>query len=370
MKICHLTSVHPPSDTRIVHKECASQLHSGHEVTLVYLGMQIEDDNGLQYVVAGTKPKSRWMRLTIGIWRVFFAALHQKADIYHFHDPELLLVGIVLHYMGYKVIFDVHEDLPYQIKTKEYLPKIVCAILGRFIHIYERLAGYYLDGIITVAESIEKRYKARKSICIFNYPKLSELSTDNISWYKREQAFAYIGGITVQRNIFGMMDATKKKNFNLYFAGHYESEFLKQEIKEKYLSKYENIHDLGFLRREELSEVLQKVCGGLCVLQPTPQYLLHTVRSTKLYEYMMAGIPVIVSDFPNVRDFVKKAQCGICVNPLDAEAIGDAMQWLLDNPRKAEKMGNNGRNYIVNYCNWEQEAKKLDAFYQKIMLDK
>lgn len=369
MKICHLTSVHLPTDNRIVHKECASLLQSGHEVILVYLGNRIKSDNGLQYVVAGTKPKSRWIRLTTGIWRVFFAALRQKADVYHFHDPELLLVGILLHYMGHKVIFDVHEDLPYQVKTKEYLPKIVCDILGKVIYIYERLAGCCLDGIITVAESIENRYKARKSICIFNYPKLIKIHSDSISWAKKEKAFAYIGGLTVQRNIFGMMEAANIHNCILYIAGQYESESLRKNIQEKYLSKYENLHDLGFLQRDNISELLQNVCGGLCVLQPTPQYLLHTVRSTKLFEYMMAGIPVIISDFPNVRDFVEKAQCGICVNPLDIEAIGDAMQWLLDNPQKAEKMGNNGREYIIKYCNWEVEAKKLDGFYKKIMED-
>ena len=81
---------------------------------------------------------------------------------------------------------------------------------------------------------------------------------------------------------------------------------------------------------------------------------------------MAMGIPVLVSDFPLYRDIVENNDCGICVNPLDPDAIAQAIDFLMANRERAQEMGNNGQEAVRKTYNWHNEAKKLLSFYDRI----
>ncbi len=76
---------------------------AGHDVDLVVAdGMGNEKKNGVQIIDAGLKPKSRIKRMVLTGARVYKAARQADADVYHFHDPELLAVGWLLQRKGKK----------------------------------------------------------------------------------------------------------------------------------------------------------------------------------------------------------------------------------------------------------------------------
>ena len=81
----------------------------------------------------------------------------------------------------------------------------------------------------------------------------------------------------------------------------------------------------GPLDRAEVASELQKAYAGLVILHPEPNYVAS--QPVKLFEYMCAGIPVIVSDFPVCREIVARARCGILVNPLHPAEIAAAMEF-------------------------------------------
>ena len=89
IKVCHLTSAHDAEDVRIFHKECVSLARAGYQVCLVAHGESYEK-NGVRIVGVGELPQSRLKRMTEGGKMVYEAALAVDADLYHFHDPELL----------------------------------------------------------------------------------------------------------------------------------------------------------------------------------------------------------------------------------------------------------------------------------------
>ena len=95
-RVCHVTSVHPADDIRILHKECVSLSNAGYEVYLVAPEVSNQLKNGIQIIGVLNKPVSRFHRILFYIRYVYKKALWVNADIYHLHDPELLLYALLL----------------------------------------------------------------------------------------------------------------------------------------------------------------------------------------------------------------------------------------------------------------------------------
>jgi glycosyltransferase involved in cell wall biosynthesis len=122
---------------------------------------------------------------------------------------------------------------------------------------------------------------------------------------------------------------------------------------------------MGFLDRDRVRQVLSRSLAGLVLLHPIINYL--DALPVKMFEYMCAGIPVIASDFPLWREIIQGNNCGLLVDPLEPTAIAKAIDYLVENPREAQRMGENGRKAVEARYNWESEEKKLLRFYDKIL---
>src|SRR5512133_3327813 len=109
-KTCHLTSVHPLDDVRIFHKECISLAANDFNVTLLGFDEQPyeENRNGVNVISLFVPYKHRFQRLIRRTYAIYRKALEIDADLYHFHDPELLPVGLRLKRKGKIVIYDAH----------------------------------------------------------------------------------------------------------------------------------------------------------------------------------------------------------------------------------------------------------------------
>lgn len=84
---------------------------------------------------------------------------------------------------------------------------------------------------------------------------------------------------------------------------------------------------------------------------------------TKLFDYLHLGLPVIASDFLEIRKVVSEADCGILVDPTDIDAIVGAVSYLIDNSDEARRMGDNGRPAVEEQYNWERiEGDLLEVY--------
>jgi glycosyltransferase involved in cell wall biosynthesis len=79
---------------------------------------------------------------------------------------------------------------------------------------------------------------------------------------------------------------------------------------------------------------------------------------------MLAGRPVIASDFPLWKEIIKTCDCGLTVDPKNPTEIAKAIEFILSNNDKAEQMGKNGRKAVLSTYNWDAEGEKLVSVYR------
>ncbi len=366
-RVLHLSTVHPFLDTRIFHKEAKSLARAGYEVVLVAQGQPKESVEGIRIHGLPT-PKNRLSRMFGTTFKALSLAVRARADIYHFHDPELIPVGLLLRLMGKKVIYDVHEDLPRQILSKYWIPSALRDVAAKAAELMEWMAGRFMNGIVAATPAIAERFPRHKTVVVQNFPLLSEFpSAEEIPYNERPLQVVYVGGISVIRGAIEMVRAMEllpeRLEARLVLAGAFSPPGLEATLRQLPGWKYVNF--LGWQGREGISQILKNTRVGLVVLHPTPSYL--DGYPVKLFEYMAAGIPVVASNFPLWRKIVEEEGCGITVDPLDPKAIAEAIQWLLEHPKEAQEMGRRGRRAILEKYNWDQEATKLLAFYRGLL---
>lgn len=371
MKVCHITSVHSANDTRIFIKECSTLQNHNHEVFYIVPNAQDTEKNGVKIIGVETKEEGKLNRIKNTTKYVYLKALEVDADVYHFHDPELIPTGLKLKSKGKMVIYDVHEDVPEQILSKQWIPKPLRKSISMMVKYYESFAAKKFDAIMAATPTIANRFKPFNSntIVLHNYPLLNELSKGATQTEQTEQNnILYIGGIYLLRGIKEMIRSVEILNEDLglesklVLAGEYAPKSLEDEVRR--LSGYQYVDFVGFLGREEVKKALSNAKMGLVLLHPEPRFIVS--MPIKMFEYMSAGIPVVASNFPLWREIVEQNNCGICVDPLNEQEIAEKMKWLLENPKDALKMGENGRIAVETIYNWESESKKLTQLYSQL----
>jgi len=363
IKICHITNIHILFDTRIFYKECSSLSKGGYDISLIVQHDKDEIIDGVK-IIALPKAKNRKERILKLRKLAFQKAIELNADIYHFHDPELIPIGLKLKELGKKVIYDVHEDVPRQILSKPYINKFIRPIISRIFEFYENSAAKKFDAIIAATPHIRDRFKKinNNTVDINNYPKLDELY-EKKDWSLRKNEICYIGGITKIRGIIELIKALEYTDTILHLAGNFESEELESEVKS--LPGWHKVKYYGFVGRDKVKDILNTVKIGMVTLHPTSNYI--DSQPIKLFEYMSAGIPVICSNFLLWREIVEKNNCGICVAPLNPKEISNAINYLFNNDNTARIIGENGRKLVLEKYNWEKESEKILNIYGAIV---
>lgn len=372
VKVCHMTSAHERYDVRIFQKECSSLANAGYKVYLVVNDdKKDETKNGVTIISTGYIVRNRIDRMINSTKAVYKKAVEVDADLYHFHDPELLPVGKKLKKRGKKVIFDSHEFTGKQLESRYYLPKIFRKPIAFLYSAYEKKAVHRLDAVVVpctyAGESFFEK-KCKREVLVDNLPKLADVCLDAGRFCDRKKQACYTGSLCAERGIREIVQASALKNITLILAGSFTTQSLKDEIIGR--QNREQLVYRGMLDREEIKQLLSETYMGMCVLQDIGQYKYLDNLPTKIYEYMGAGMPVVVSDFPYYRNIVEQYQCGICVRADDIQGIARAMEWLLQHTDEAEQMGKNGKKFVMERANWSAEERKLIVLYQELLANK
>jgi glycosyltransferase involved in cell wall biosynthesis len=367
MRVCHLTSVHARYDTRIFQKECRSLSKAGYEVSLI-----VADGNGDEIVdkikIYDVGFESNRIKRTISVLgRLNTKALELDCEIYHFHDPELIFSGLKLKKAGKKVIFDMHENIPADISEKKYLPVFLRKLFSK---IYEKLEIYAvkrLDGIVSTIQSVNTRLAPYNNNIklVTNYPDV----LNNIEKLPiKENILCFAGAIVPNwqhKEIIQALD--NLENVKYLMAGPAEANYL-EEL--KLLKSWSKVEYLGVVPINTVFEMYKKATIGMVIhiYCKNMDGVNGSLSNTKLFEFMNWEIPVICTDYVLWKEIVdKNEKCGICINPYNTNAISESINYLINNPELAKKMGKSGRNAVIKKYNWQSQEKILLDLYQIII---
>lgn len=369
-RVAHLTSVHAEGDPRIVHKECRTLVDAGYDVVLVVpRASDAGPSDAPVRVHAVPLPASRRERFLRTTRQVYRAALEEDAALYHFHDPELIPIGLLLKLRGRRVIMDVHEDLPRQIAAKPWIHERLRGPVAMAAEVAERIAAAAFDGIVAAAEVIAPHFPADKTILARNFPMLDNFEVaDPIPWAERDNVVAYVGALTELRGARKLVEAIalvpERLGARLVLAGRFGPASLEAELRR--LPGWRRTEYRGWLGRAEIRDLLGRAKIGANLLHPVPQYL-GPPSGLKLPEYMVSNLVVLMSDFPRWYEFLDRHGGGVFVDPLDERAIAARITELLDDPVGSAAIAGRGMESARRHLNWASEGRRLTELYERVL---
>jgi glycosyltransferase involved in cell wall biosynthesis len=363
-RVVHVTSVHVWSDTRIFQRMCQGLSQRGWQVSLVASNVSSQLVDGVH--LHGVRvPKPRLLRALVGGYRVVRAARAIKADIYHFHDPELLIWKWLLGLGGRLVVYDMHEYVPGAITTRLWIPKGVRQMLARCWRLLER-ATLRRTPVVLAERSYAKHYPwLPRKVVVLNLPDTETLLA--IPATVQSERIVYVGRVSRGRGSMRMLEAVQLLRdrgieVQLDIVGPVAEAHREELLRVIERTRLSGVRLHGYMKPLEAWRIAAGAIAGLAVLEPEPNYVESF--PTKMFEYMALGLPVIVSNFPLYREVVEGSACGVCVDPLDSAALANALEQLLRDRAMARELGRNGRDAVQRSYRWDQQLDALEQFYR------
>ncbi len=278
-----VTSVHPADDPRIRYKSIEALIEDGWDVTYVCRAPGPTHRDGLRVRLLEGSRVARSLR---AIWIM----LRVRRDLTIIHDPELLPGALVVAMFRGRtsVVFDVHENLPAQLRTREGMPAPVRRLMSLLAAVSLRVAERAMT--ITLAEpGYGGLFRSRHPI-FENLPVSGALPMRSPG----ASGVVYVGDITRQRGAALLVEAVGRlDDVPLTLIGRCRPDFA-----EELASMAERLGiDLsmpGYLPYDEAWELASRSLVGVSPLLDLPNY--RNSLPTKIYEYRSVGLVAVASD--------------------------------------------------------------------------
>lgn len=369
-RVCHISTVHVPIDVRVFYRECVSLAAAGYEVHLVIPTDESKIERGV-HIHAIRRVRNRLLRMLFMPWVAMVRALRTRADLYHYHDPELLPMGFVMRWLlGKRVVYDIHEPIPQQILSKAWLPKWSRRLVGAAYRLIERML---IPGqTLVLANENSARDYPSSAVVVCNYP-LVEKTFDGmvvpVDQRSTPPLLVYVGAMSRERGAEVCLElahrmAQQGRSFRMKLIGPcaapYEA-YLHGRIESLQLGEFVTMQG-----RTEYHQAMRAVADatiGLCLLLPTPNHKI--ALATKILEYMMLGTPVLASNIEGWRKYVEGARSGVMVDPENIDDVVRGCMRMLDDPVELGAIGSRGVEAVRTKFNWSTEFEKLLKCYER-----
>ncbi len=370
--VCLLTTSHPVDYSRFLHREASSLARAGYRVTYVALGRAVP--TGLPPGVEVIPVRERRGREKPGMLReIGRLARGLPVDVFHCLDPWALRIGLrEKRRRGTRLVYDSTESYPEVYRDRDDWPAPARAAAAALVRSLERRATEQADAIIETNETRAKRFLAlgRRPVLVPNYPPAGLVTKSQAA---REPWIAYTGLVTPRRGFNVLVRALARlpdagPDLRLKVMGSFEAGTGFQGSMSRLVDRLgveRRVDYLGWQPYEQMFHVLERCMLGVVLLQPE-RWNDFTGLPNKLFEFMAARLAVVVSDFPEMRDVVRGAGCGWCVEPADVSAVAGVLRNALAEPEEIAKRGEAGRQAVLDRYSWNTAEATLLSVYEEL----
>lgn len=296
--------------------------------------------------------------------RSFFIINKFKPSVIHCHDTLALPIAILfkVFHSKLKVIYDAHELGSNRNGIDNFFSKIV--------YFFEKITWRFIDHFISVSPSIikwyEEEYGRKKNTLILNSPEIETKKTENSNGFRKkflinddEKLFIYVGEINNGRGITNLLEIFKDLKSRILFLGYGP---LVNKVKD-FEKNYSNIHYHEAVEPDSLISLIQEADVGLCLVERV-SLSDYFCLPNKLFEYAFAGLPVIASDFPDIKFLVEKYDLGFCC---DSGSIKDVKK----NIERYESIIKISKNDVskLHDLSWQKQELNLINVYRRLRED-
>lgn len=294
-------------------------------------------------------------------------------DILHAHDSNALIpVAWAARSLGVPFVYDAHDlwlGRPRRERSRLYF-----AVSQMLYGLVERLLIPLAAATLTVSEPIarhlRRRYRLLNVHLVPNYPEPGRAGQPKQlrslvgggSIGTRGSIVLYLGGLMAGRGLEQLVDAigmVPSAELVLLGEGLLASDLLRRAAAS---GAADRVHLLAPVPSEEVTAYAATADIGVSPILPSSLNYRYSLPN-KLFQYMAAGIPVVASDLPQVREIVNGARCGLVVDTTRPAAIAAAIDRLADDPNEARAMGQRGREAVEARFNWSIAAAALLRVY-------
>ncbi len=325
------------------------------------------------FVSARFKPWFLVKFMVMIIWGTF-QLVRLPADVYHAQDQRALPACFIAALIRRKpLVFDAHE-LPLSDGVLKRWQRLHALSTRFLVSVLPRCTG-----IITVsspiAQEICKRYRVPEVSLVRNVPAYQVVPRGNkLRHYlgvKQDVSIAlYQGGMQPNRGLDRLVRAAPflGPNILIVMLGPTTRE---TQLQLRALIASEGVADrvkiLPPVPYEELLEWTASADIGLIIYAPDDSPNVRMCLPNKLFEYLMAGIPVLASELDAVVDVIKSYSVGQVASSLSPADVGAAITAMLADPVALADMSRHALDAARQEFCWEKEKQQLIQFYQNIL---
>lgn len=310
----------------------------------------------------------------------------KQFDVIHVHDLRLVKVGVLLgKKFNIKVVADLHENYPAAIKSYTEDDSWKSIIRRYTVDRYDRWVAYekeilqQVDAVIGVVDEAKERIvrdcnvDTSKVYVVSNTESFAEFGSKKIDEklverYKNRFVISFIGGVDFHRGLDTVIKALPKlisKERKLLFVIVGGKNDLCEKSLKKLAADYGVADNTEFVGRVPFSQVPSYIAASKFGIIPqiASEHGNYTVPH-KLFQYMILGKPVIVSDCYPLKRIVNEYDCGLVFHAGDSESLIDCF----DRCAEAEQLGENALMAIREKYEWEKDEQRLFELYDSIMI--
>jgi glycogen(starch) synthase len=363
-----------------VWKEVRSLRASGRTVALIGCAYEIDktrnrQQDGVDVVEvplgsrAGRVSRSARARTLLRVWR---EVLGTRARTYHVHNIHPGIAAMLASRLrGARLVYDAHE-----LYGEPTGPSIGARAAAKLTFLLERVLVRNADVTVTTnpsrADVLAARHGSGGVAVLRNVPGLqSNVEPLDPGFPRGARVLLYQGGIYAESRAFRQtVEALSQlpDDVHLVVLGFgREDDIRKVRRWAEEFAVADRVHLLPPRPFDELVRTAAAATLGLVPIRPTR--LNHTLGDTnKLHEYLMAGLPVVASDLPELRHVAEQGDppVGELFDPDDPRSIADAVNRVLSDPEKLERRGSEALRLARELFNWEVEQRKLLDIYARL----